>query len=238
MNGWITVVRCPYCGGADFAKYKSVVTAPVLRVDFLGGDLPVQTVTQYVSCLTCGLIIQSPRMADERISDYYSSGMYRKTLGISQEEMDTNEQGRAADVAAWLGYAPESHLDIGCSRGYFLQSVGAKKAHGFDENPAYAEVDNVFSKSGDLGFYELVSSLHVLEHTIDPMAELRWYKSLSVDKVLIEVPGANCRGGPLRFAHLFYFPPALLEEMVESAGMKIERIDANPNTRILARVNG
>jgi len=84
--------------------------------------------------------------------------------------------------------------------------------------------------------FELVTSIHVLEHTTNPMRELEWYKSLATKYVLIEVPGISAKGGALRFAHLWYFPPKVLADMMVKCGMKIVEIDESSNTRILGKV--
>lgn len=174
-------------------------------------------------------------MSDERIAQYYSSGLYRQTLGIDTETMDADEKRRALDVSLWLdrrGIVPSSHADIGASRGYLLSEVGAGVQGGYDVNPNYA-AHNIANADGK---YELVTSIHVLEHTIHPATELLWYKSLASDYVLIEVPGINATGGALRFAHLWYFPPKVLADMMVKCGMEIVEIDESSNTRILGKV--
>jgi len=148
--------------------------------------------------------------------------------------MDADELGRARDVSLWLrvhNVEPSSHLDIGASRGYLLKEVGAPVQYGLDSNKDYGG-----STSGNVGKYELVTAIHVLEHVTNPHTEIQLYKSLSTDKVLIEVPGMNCKGGPLRFAHLYYYPSALLVEMLEQAGMTILELETEPNTRVLAQI--
>jgi len=176
-------------------------------------------------------------MSDDRIAQYYSSGLYRETLGLSTEAMNADEKRRALDVAVWLdkrGILPNSHADIGASRGYLLDEVGAGVRGGCDANPVYAGGNEIWS-IGDKTF-ELLTSIHVLEHTTDPLKELNWYKSLSTQYVLIEVPGINATGGALRFAHLWYFPPKVLIEMMVRAGIAVVEVDESSNTRILGKV--
>jgi hypothetical protein len=233
MDGWIEITSCINCN-ASVVPYASVATAPYLMVTFSGGSLPVLTSTTYVKCEACGLVAQSPRMTDERIDQFYSSGLYRQTLGISVESMNADELARARDVSAWMrvhNVEPSSHIDIGASRGYLLREVGAPVQYGLDSNKEYGG-----STSGDVGKYELVTAIHVLEHVTNPIGEIALYKSLSTDRLLIEVPGMNCKGGPLRFAHLYYYPSALLVEMLEQAGMTILELETEPNTRVLAKV--
>ncbi|MCR4308384.1 MAG: class I SAM-dependent methyltransferase [Candidatus Berkelbacteria bacterium] len=234
MNGWIEITTCINCNG-NLQPYRAVTTAPYLMVDFCGGALPVSTTSTFSKCTACGLVAQSPRMTDDRIAQYYSSGLYRQTLGIPVEAMDADELRRAQDVMEWLykhGIKnPASHADIGASRGFLLQEIGARTQRGFDTNPKYGDYKLIENDR-----YDLVTAIHVLEHTTSPIEEIKWYKSLSADKVLIEVPGENCKGGPLRFAHLYYFPPNVLANMMQDAGLKILEIETEPNTRILAEV--
>ena len=234
MSDWITSTTCYHCN-TPLVPHRTVISAPALTVEYCGGDLPVLTSSTFVICPSCGLVAQSPRMSDDRIAQYYSSGLYRETLGMTTEAMDADEKRRALDVAVWLdkrGIMPNSHADIGASRGYLLWEVNAKIQSGYDVNPNYAirEIYNTVGK------FDLVSSIHVLEHTINPMRELEWYKSLSTEYVLIEVPGINATGGALRFAHLWYFPPKVLIEMMVRVGLRVLEIDESSNTRILAEI--
>jgi len=235
MINWITSTTCYHCN-TSLQPYRTVISAPALTVEFCGGDLPVLTSSTFVICPACGLVAQSPRMSDDRIAQYYSSGLYRETLGLSTEAMDADEKRRALDVAVWLdkrGIMPNSHADIGASRGYLLSEVGAEIRGSDDINKKYGEFD--FGGVDDRQF-ELVTSIHVLEHTINPMRELMRYFMLSTGYVLVEVPGINATGGALRFAHLWYFPPKVLADMMVKCGMEIVEIDESSNTRILGKV--
>jgi hypothetical protein len=233
VEDWIEVKQCHFCGNEVLLPYKTVNTAPYLQINFCHGSFPVMTPSVFIKCTDCGLVMQSPRMSSERIDYYYSSGVYRDTLGIPVEAMDADEKRRASETAQWLNIKPASHVDIGASRGYLLHEIGADVAHGIDTNENYGA--EITSRNTQYR-YELVTSVHCLEHTTNPLKELHWYKSLSTDKIYIEVPGENCKGGPLRFAHLFYFPPAVLVDMVESIGLKIIRTETEPNTRILCTI--
>jgi hypothetical protein len=236
-DGYVTATVCPVCGSPDLRHHKAITSTPALTVDFCGGPLAVRAAAVYNWCVTCDLIFQNPRMTDERVARYYSSGLYRGTIGIPQEALDHSEKQRGERIAAWLKtqkIKPASHLDIGCSRTYFLELVGAPERIGFDENTKYAgEGIYVEGDRGKLGQYELVSAIHVLEHTTNPLGELAWYKSLTTNYLLLEVPA---RDAPLRFPHLYYFPPALLVKMVKDTGLKVLKIEQENDTRILATI--
>lgn len=235
---WVETKLCPYCGCNDVGQYKIVNSPPNIFIDFCGGKLPVQAKVRFVKCLQCGLIIQSPRMGDERIADYYASGTYRNTLETSIPDMDRGEIMRADTIAKWLEELKilpvNSHLDIGCSRGSFLKRVKAKYKYGWDFNHDYAREEiTIVRKKEELIPCELVSALHVLEHTTDPIAQLKWYRSLSTHWVLVEVPRED---STLRFSHLFYFPVNVLKGMFQKAKLKIHSMVEYPNTRILAEI--
>ncbi len=235
---WVETKICPYCTSTDVGLYKIVNSPPSIKIEFCGGLLPMLATVRFVKCNQCGLIIQSPRMSDDRIALYYSSGVYRNTLETAIPDMDRGEIMRANTIAEWaegLGALPvKSHLDIGCSRGSFLKRINAGKKYGWDFNHDYArEQIEIVRKKDELVPCELVSALHVLEHTTDPARELKWYRSLSTRWVLIEIPRNDA---VLRFAHLYYFPVDVLVGMFKKAGMKIHTMIDYPNIRILAEV--
>jgi len=235
---WVEVTECPVCTWRGLEFYKLVNSPPRLDVEFCGGKLPMLALVSYVECRKCGLIIQSPRMTDERIDLYYSSGVYRATQEISVEDMDRGEVMRADTAAEWLqgmGILPiESHLDIGCSRGSFLKRVNAAQKYGLDTNHEYGvESFTVIRETAAVVPCELVSALHVLEHVTDPLGQLKTWRAWSTKYVLIEVPRPD---SGLRFPHLYYFPVKVLEEMFKKAKLKIIALIDYPNTRILAEV--
>jgi len=232
-------MTCPWCGGGKiFHNTHTVSSAPYFMVDIGSGKILAQAVTNYSTC-DCGLTFQENRQSDEWYNWFYSSGTYRQTLGISQEEMDADEQRRADDLIKWLyhyrnlfGY----HLDIGASQGFFLWETcnqwdclisgnEINKTHG---NYGAFEYDKV------VGYPDLVSAIHVLEHVTDPIKELTTWAQMTSKYLLIEVPGLHTVGGALRFAHLYYFPPELLKAKIIELGFDIVAMETEPNTRILA----
>ena len=177
MEGWISIERCPLCGG-QVIPHTVVYTAPFLMVQFAGGSLPVVTASTYVRCAECGLIIQSPRITNERLNEYYASGAYRATLGLSQQAIDRDETNRAQNLADWiyqLGLRPGSHLDIGCSRGFFLEWTQAGfdcDILGYEPLPGYTHSWIPTVQQLPEREFDLVSMIHVLEHSPDPVQDL------------------------------------------------------------------
>jgi len=228
-------MTCPWCG-SDNIKHnnRQVATAPYLAVELGDAKIPMAALSTYSEC-ECGLQFQEDRQSDEWYQWFYESGTYRESLGISQADMDTNEMERAVDLTRWLkslGIEIYHHLDIGSSRGYFLQKTFASfdcLTTGIEPNAKYIQ-----NEAGDVGNPDLVSAIHVLEHTVDPVNELTRYGELTTKYLLIEVPGLKTLGGALRFAHLYYFPPELLRRKIEELGFSIISVITEPNTRILA----
>jgi hypothetical protein len=176
-----------------------------------------------------------PRLSDEWYNWFYSSGTYRQTLGISQEEMDRDEEFRAHEIVSWLGeknISIKNHYDIGSSRGFLLaysHNLFDCEINGNELNTSYSWV----TPSKPDGTPDLVSAIHVLEHVTDPIKELTTWASMTSKYLLIEVPGLRTVGGPLRFAHLYYFPPELLKAKIIELGFDIVAMETEPNTRIL-----
>jgi len=228
-------MTCPWCGGEKIFRNTHVVyTSPYLMVELNGAKIPVQTITTFSTC-DCGLTFQENRQSDEWYDWFYSSGTYRQTLGISQEEMDADEQRRADEISKWLNTRIENikhHVDIGASRGYLLeeiQKIYRCQSTAADLNGAYLEhIYSIADKQCDL-----VSAIHVLEHVTDPIKELTTWSQMTSKYLLIEVPGLNTIGGALRFAHIYYFPPKLLMDKIIELGFEIVDMETGPNTRIL-----
>ena len=229
---------CPWCGGSLIINNaKSVYSAPHMDAEMNGERLHMGTLTTYSECKTCGLMFVNPKLSDEWYEWFYSSGTYRQTLGISQEEMDADEQRRADDLVEWLSVFDEMninhHCDIGSSRGYLMENMRREyqcSVYGVEPNSDYKSI----VESGYFSKPDLVSAIHVLEHVTDPIKELTTWANMTSKYLLIEVPGLNTVGGPLRFAHLYYFPPELLKAKIIELGFDIVAMETEPNTRILA----
>ena len=228
-------MNCPWCGGNKITHNEHVsYTAPYLSVELHGAKIPMQTIALFSTC-ECGLIFQENKFSDKWYDWFYSSGTYRQTLGISQEDMDADENLRAIKITDWLWNRIDfyRHLDVGASRGYFLQNTKERfgcQVDWLDKNESYKIIDHDHFDNPDL-----VSAIHVLEHVTDPIKELTTWSKMTSKYLLIEVPGLNTKGGALRFAHLYYFPPELLKSKIIELGFDIVDMETEPNTRIFAK---
>lgn len=230
-------MKCPWCGSEkikhDFAQ---TTTAPYVLVELGGAKLPMAAVSMFSEC-ECGLVFQEHTQSPEWYDWFYSSGTYRKTLGITQEEMDVDEKNRAYEITNWLRERDikfQYHFDIGSSRGYFLNNtkwVFGCQIGGDELNTSYSQLTN----APDKRVPDMVSAIHVLEHVVDPLQKLKEWSEKTSKYFLVEVPGVETCGGALRFAHLFYFQPELLKDKLIALGFEIIAMETKPNTRILAR---
>ena len=229
-------MTCPICRSENITTYDRVVSAPYFDLTMNDVKLHTGVLSDYLECRDCRVIFQSSMQSQDWYNWFYASGTYRDTLGALQSDIDADEQRRALDVIGYLGkqnVQPKYHMDIGSSRGYLLkmtQRIYNCEINGDDPNNAYSEVEYDMEATNP----DLLTAIHVLEHTLDPVAELRKWSTMTSRWMLIEVPGAKTKGGPLRFAHLYYFPPELLKKMIEDIGMTVIDFDDGDNTRILS----
>ncbi len=231
----IEIKECPICMGELQPYATQVMSAPFFTVD-MGIDFNVCAFVTYSLCTTCGAYVQSPRMDADDITKYYAEGMYREWLNLAQETLDRDEKFRAIVDAKLLRTLLDpitSHLDIGSSRGYFLQEMNAEQQDGMELNQSYAPA-HVFETTDQIvDKYDLVSAIHMLEHTIDPLATLRFMASHSRKYVVVEVPSDKSPGGWGRLAHTFHFPSETLQYMASQSGLKIRAIIHTPHLLVI-----
>lgn len=181
-----------------------------------------EDVVEYKICLYCSLIIQSPRFSNEYLEYFYSTQEYRNTLideAQTTETMDYSEKIEAQRYLSYINSEPKSILDVGCSRGYFLQAIKSKfpdcKTYGVEPHIDYLDYkpDYLFAKLAEVEeTFDLVTCFHVLEHVAYPkeFVSLLIKKLANKGRLLIEVPNNASKGGPLRRAHNYLIQPWVL----------------------------
>lgn len=198
-------VACYYCGTTD-------CTELVKAQDDLTGK-PGEF--RFVTCNTCGLAYQSPRIRVEHIPEWYD-GEYiahrKKTnwgvlTGFYNRAMEKHDRDKDRLVARYIKLGLESQvLDVGCGAGTFLarlvERYGALGSGVDFKDLAHLPSFQRFRFHCGL-FYEqdlpentfdLVTMWHFLEHDYDPLrtlAEAR--RVLKADgRLIIEVPRLDC----------------------------------------------
>lgn len=231
--------KCPICGSELLARRPDAGTSP--RVTDENGTVWARLV-YYTQCMACGITFQNPRMNKEELHEYYASGVYRAELNQTQENLDGDEERRAQFISNTIRNspsleAPESHLDVGCSRGYLLRDVGAYKKVGVDLNSDYLteEIDQHCTSLDDVkGKFDLITLVHGLEHELDPVDTLKkCVRHLKKDgTILVEVPSKSSPGGPMRLAHTYVFEPWTLIDVAHRAGLEAVGVALTPHILI------
>lgn len=229
----VSVERCPLCGGTHFEPFE--------RQPDAGREL------SYVLCPTCGMVLQSPRMSDQELAEFYASG-YRLTVQGTEAatEKDLRMQaGRARHLVRFCGGvvpAVSRHLDIGSSSGALLRAfgrtygsagVGVEPGAAYRERALHLGTRTVASPeeldSSMKGTFDLVSIIHVLEHLPDPVGYLRQLRETWMapgGRLLVEVPHLFGHRGT-ELSHLWVFGPRTLRQSLELAGFRVLKLRAH-----------
>ena len=244
----IDIQQCPMCKSKVILPYGRVhQSMPSLTVVTELADFPANIELTYAECVNCGLVFQTPRMDDMALSRYYAKGWYRAWLTMSQKAQDEDEKRRAESVFQTItildGWIDRYiHLDVGCSRGFLLEMTknNGMNVCGVEPNKDYVwanDIPIVPTLDDVEGKFNLITSIHTLEHVPYPVQELKKYAELLEDDgvLILEVPGNNSPGGAFRLAHLSYFRPFTLRLALQEAGMKIDQYILTPHQRVVAR---
>jgi 2-polyprenyl-3-methyl-5-hydroxy-6-metoxy-1,4-benzoquinol methylase len=230
------VSHCPFCGGTESRLFD--------RREFRK-----QPVTNRI-CAACGLVFQSPRLAESELERFYESDyrrLYQGEEGPTSGDLAVQEK-RAGGLLATLRACPEiglsprvpgrvlRHLDMGCSSGLLLKRFeDALGTHpvGVEPGTAYREYARqqgltVYASLHDLleareRPFDLVSMIHVLEHMPDPAGTLiQLRETLMVDSacLLLEVPNLYAHDC-FEVAHLVSFSAHTLSQVVQRAGYEV-----------------
>lgn len=218
---------CPLCGGQHSRFFD--------RCEFRG-----QTVVNRL-CLDCGLVYQSPRMAEAESAVFYAEE-YRLLNEDSANPTARNIAAQHARAEVLVTFARPTvqkvtrALDIGCSMGillrhfeeaYHCQLAGIEpgEAH---RSQARKEGLTVYAGLEELeevekGRFDLVSMAHVLEHLPDPFGYLVHLRETLLDPagwLLLEVPNLYAHDS-FETAHLVSYSAHTLAQTLEKAGFDI-----------------
>lgn len=212
------VTCCPICGGKG--SFNIEATEPERGI-------PIRM----YACDECETVYHNPRMTLEAMDEYYRSGEYR----LSNEIDPDGEANRAERLVNILGeikrqgtsvaFHPKRCLDVGCARGYFLDKLYERygcEVIGYD---LYSESEHAVQTKDEIGGkFDLISFIHTLEHTIDPIAELQWVvKKLTDDGyLLLELPTIN----KVNLSHPAIPSRKAIQLMMQKAGLRYQMVDA------------
>jgi len=215
--------ECPICGALE-ETWK----------DEIGEMISHGMHVIYRQCVKCGIGFQNPRPTEESVIQAYRDNSYREimteTQGGAQLEEVKLQSIRAQRIAAIIkeeNITPRRFLDVGSSLGILTYQIhkafdceawGHELSKEFRELAAGFEGVQFVAELEDLeGKFDVITSIHVLEHLIDPVGQLIKLRDLlTEDGVLIlECPdGRNTVGMSLWHYVVFVFETmtAALEE--------------------------
>ncbi|WP_235071033.1 class I SAM-dependent methyltransferase [Leptolyngbya sp. Heron Island J] len=191
----------------------------------------------------------TPRPTPEELEAFYNNGYHDRFSESAMANMHF-AQNRYQFLENMLHrYAPKlavqtgrKLLDVGCGTGDFLQVAQQAGWHVTGTELAKDAVDRASQKvgnhilQGDMteiyvpdGSYHLVTSYHVIEHLLDPIAQLkRCYDLLIPGGLLfVETPNIQSLGARLKGKnwshiippeHILYFSPVSLRHALHRAG--------------------
>ena len=227
-------VDCPLCGREPRQ----------FGVDFQGLHL--------ARCGACRLEFQHPRpVFDQLAAAVYTAGYHpagHETVDRCRERTFARQLSRLERHVRRL---PATVLDVGCGAGAFL---GYARGRGWEVGGTDISVTEAARRHGarvregqlpDIDFgavrFDAVRLNHVLEHTQDPLRELRQARRLVADDGVLLVGVPNLAGLSIRLKswqsrlglkrrpwkhygalhHLWFFTPATLAALVEAAGFRV-----------------
>jgi len=174
-------------------------------------------------CPECDLGILEDNLSPEEIRRWYE-GDYRKSHKLMPDKEYADYQIQRVNLLMPYLNMNTVLLDVGCSGGHFLRAVQSfvKKAVGVD-------CDSTTVIPGEL--FDVITVMHVLEHTYDPISFLEMIKENLKPNgmVYIEVPNMNdiinvvygsegFKDVLFHRAHRWYFTPKSLAKTMEKVG--------------------
>jgi SAM-dependent methyltransferase len=205
-------------------------------------------------CVDCHYaFLADPWLEFDRIyDDRYYAGQgadplvdYLYELEHPERSIRCYEWQGIAKLVADLAGGPDPRrrwLDFGCGNGGLvrhLRSVQATEAFGFDEGSITAEASARGVPTLDradldrlAGSFDVVTAIEVIEHTLDPVTELRRMRRMLRPGGLLFLTTGNAEPFADRLTnwkyvipelHISYFEPSTLERAFSDAGFRPER---------------
>lgn len=229
---------CPMCGGKDLVREQTLRDVVLLKPGYF----------HMSRCRACGHIFQNPRLNALGLEFYYRdfyTGTGEEAVRGYLASTTASYRARALMVKGRL--QPRRWLDVGAGYGHFSQtarqvwketefhvldvsaSIMSAQTLGWAERAYAGHFLDLVPRLQET--YDVVSMFHYLEHTPDPLSELRAAASLVEPDglLLIEVPDPDSLGRrlmgrwwPSWFApqHLHFFPSRNMETYLRSAGFE------------------
>jgi SAM-dependent methyltransferase len=221
--------RCPLCGGDQLSYLFAHAGTPIVR------------------CARCRLVLRNPQPSDEALAAIYTSDYF---LGDTGADSETNRLKRSTaaryldEIEAFSGRSPSGArlLEIGPGLGNLLVEAAARgyEVTGVEYSESSVRIANDRLGAdrvvrGGLTSVDLPDSsfdvavlADVLEHTRDPLAEMRrlWRLLKPGGTLFIAVPTLDSwsarvmreRWLEFKLEHLFYFDSRTLQLLLFQSG--------------------
>ena len=202
-----------------------------------------------VVCMKCGLVYSSPRLTAKSTEKFYRSDEYRNIYeGGSTGDIFLNRYKNALsyryDPSIPYKYMELMFVDFLNEKGIVFNSVceiGAgggtnlipfkrmgKEVAGFDyskELVSLGRKKGINISQGSIEdmeeSYDLIMLIHVLEHFLNPVEQLKNLRNYCKKYLFIEIPGMVNQAPSLQNAHFYYFSLNTLLYCICRAGFKI-----------------
>lgn len=247
-------VACNLCGANDTQELYPAAERRNGHGD--GGDLYACTSNAYgicgpiVKCRRCGLVYQNPIPSHGEIIDAYD--------GVVDRRYEEERSGRIETFSRDLAMVHRHErggkiLDVGCHLGMFLEVA---RENGWDTTgvePSRWSVERARERGLDVQHgtldtvslepdsFDVVTTWDVIEHLVDPLAELkRMHQVLKPNGLLalstMDVDALFPRLARRRWPwymqmHLVYFSRRTLHNMLTKAGFRV--VEMAPHRRVV-----
>lgn len=225
----------------------------------LCGETAAEPLVRYehntiVRCRGCGLVYVTPRASDQRLANVYNGSYFECAKGPYYKDYFAERSWRTEEfrrLVRQIGRyeTPGRLLDVGAAAGYLLdaareagwKTVGvelAERASRFAREELGLDVRTAQLPDVELEeqSVDVITMIDVIEHTVDPRANLRAaHRYLRADGLLvlstpnIESLGFRIFGRGFVFlapeVHLWYFSPRTMRRLLAETGFRVFRIE-------------
>lgn len=242
-KGILELVYCNLCNKDDFVlKYNSPIhlSDQTKIADYLATTDRFDRYGQIVRCKNCGLIYSNPRPFIEQLEE-----SYRETADPEYIQEDPSRGINALfSLSTIKKHIKQGKLlDIGCSTGFFLNIARAdfevaglelsRWAANFARTKFKLKIvtEDLNSAGFENNYFDVITLIDTIEHLPNPMGTLREINKILEPSGIIYLVTPNINSltanilrrkwWGLRPAHLYYFSPHTINQMLKKSGFEI-----------------